>query len=336
MGMLSAWSILNKVADPQSPAYSDTVLIVCPNVTIRDRLQELNPERDELSLYRTRELVPTHRMTELRRGEVFVTNWHNLERRETRDVNGQGGRVVKRGQPVEKIRTIRVSASQTVEQIQHQATVGAFQILSVETNRHGVPRAFVVKETQYLESDAAFLKRILGGRKGRSQAILVMNDEAHHAYRRGAMEGTDPYGEEDENTEANVREATVWIEGLDRINKALGGRGNGIRLCVDLSATPFYIQGSGNEVGKPFPWVVSDFSLLEAIEAGLVKVPQLPTEDGSGEEVPRYFNVWRWVQKQAQEDGHIGPVTVTEVMRYATAPIVTLAASWRDTLARWQ
>jgi len=52
--------------------------------------------------------------------------------------------------------------------------------------------------------------------------------------------------------------------------------------------------------------VVSDFSLLEAIEAGLVKVPQLPTEDGSGEEVPRYFNVWRWVQRQAQNDGHIG------------------------------
>ncbi len=57
------------------------------------------------------------------------------------------------------------------------------------------------------------------------------------------------------------------------------GRGNDVRLCVDLSATPFYIQGSGNEVGKPFPWVVSDFSLIEAIEAGLVKIPQLPTQD---------------------------------------------------------
>jgi len=336
MGMLAAWSILNKVADPQNAAYSDTVLIVCPNVTIRDRLQELDPERDELSLYRTRELVPAHRMTELRRGEVFVTNWHNLERRETRDVNGQGGRVVKRGQAVEKFRTIRVTATVTAEQIRHQATVGAFEIVNVETKRDGTPKAFTVKETQYLESDAAFLKRVLGGRKGRSSAILVMNDEAHHAYRRGMLEESDPFGEEDETTAANVREATVWIEGLDRINKALGGRGNGIRLCIDLSATPFYIQGSGNEVGKPFPWVVSDFSLLEAIEAGLVKVPQLPTEDGSGEEVPRYFNVWRWVQKQAQDDGHIGPVTVTEVMRYATAPIVTLASSWRETLAKWK
>jgi type III restriction enzyme len=336
MGMLAAWSILNKVSDPQNAAYSDTVLIVCPNVTIRDRLQELDPARDELSLYRTRELVPAHRMIELRRGEVFVTNWHNLERREMRDVNGQGGRVVKRGQAVEKIRTIKVTATVTPEQIRHQATVGAFEIVGMDSKRDGTPKAFTIKETQYLESDAAFLKRLLGGRKGRSSAILVMNDEAHHAYRRGSNEQTDPYGEEDETTAANVREATVWIEGLDRLNRALGGRGNGVRLCVDLSATPFYIQGSGNEVGKPFPWVVSDFSLLEAIEAGLVKVPQLPTEDGSGEEVPRYFNVWRWVQKQAQEDGLIGPVTVTEVMRYATAPIVTLAASWRETIATWR
>ncbi len=107
MGMLCAWSILNKVAQPQAAAYSDTVLIVCPNVTIRDRLRELAPNLDELSLYRTRQLVPLHRMPDLRRGEVFITNWHNLERRELGDVNGASARVVKRGVPVEKQRTER-------------------------------------------------------------------------------------------------------------------------------------------------------------------------------------------------------------------------------------
>jgi type III restriction enzyme len=336
MGMLAAWSILNKLANPQAAEYSDTVLILCPNITIRDRLQELKPERDELSLYRTRDLVPVHRMTDLRRGEVFITNWHNLERRELSDVNGQSARVVKRGIPTETVRTLKVSAANTAEQIEYQATLGAFEILEVERKRNGEPKAYTVTETKYFESDAAFLKRILGGRKGRSSAILVMNDEAHHAYRRGMVTDEDEYALDEETAEADAREATVWIEGLDRINKALGGRTNGIRLCVDLSATPFYIQGSGNEVGKPFPWVVSDFSLLEAIEAGLVKVPQLPTEDTSGEEVPRYFNVWRWVQRQAQRDGHIGPITVTEVMRYATAPIMTLAASWRETHALWR
>lgn len=336
MGMLAAWSILNKLANPQAAEYSDTVLILCPNITIRDRLQELRPEKDELSLYRTRELVPAHRMTELRRGEVFITNWHNLERREMGDVNGQGARVVKRGDAVESVRTVKVTEKDTEEDIRYRATTGLYEILAEERKRTGEVKSFTVREIKYYESDTAFLKRILGGRKGRSSAILIMNDEAHHAYRRGTVDEEDEYALDEETAEADAREATVWIEGLDRINKVLGGRGNGIRLCVDLSATPFFIQGSGNEVGRPFPWVVSDFSLLEAIEAGLVKVPQLPTDDSTGGDTPAYFNVWRWVQKQAQHAGHIGPVTTTEVMQYATAPIVLLAAEWQRTLTRWQ
>jgi type III restriction enzyme len=336
MGMLAAWSILNKVNNPQAPEYSDTVLILCPNITIRDRLQELKPDKDELSLYRTRELVPAHRMTELRRGEVFVTNWHNLERRELNEVNGQGARVVKRGVPIESTRIIKLTAAVTEETVRYQATVGRFAILQENRKKNGEILAFTVRETKYVESDAAFLKHILGGRKGRSAAILVMNDEAHHAYRRGVDSDEEVYALNEETAEADAREATIWVEGLDRINKVLGGRGNGIRLCVDLSATPFYIQGSGNEVGRPFPWVVSDFSLLEAIEGGLVKVPQLPTDESGQGETPAYFNVWRWLQKQAQRDGHIGPVTVSEVMRYATSPIILLADEWRKTLATWK
>jgi type III restriction enzyme len=249
MGMLAAWSILNKISNPQAPEYSDTVLILCPNITIRDRLQELDPKTDEASLYRTRDLVPAHRMPDLRRGDVFITNWHNLERRELGDVNGQRARVVKRGVAAENTRLIRLTPKLTEEEVRRQASLGLFELLAEERNKLGVVRAFTVRETKHYESDAAFLKRILEGRKGRSSAILAMNDEAHHAYRRGT-ELEDEYALDEETAEANAREATVWIEGLDRINKALGGRGNGIRLCVDLSATPFYIQGSGNEVGS--------------------------------------------------------------------------------------
>lgn len=336
MGMLAAWSILNKVTSPQAPEYSDTVLIVCPNVTIRDRLRELDPNQDQISLYRTRELVPAHRMADLRRGEVFITNWHNLERRELGTVNGQSAKVVKRGQPVESIRTIKLTRMITEEDIRYQAATGLLEILAEDRANNGNLRGFTVREVKYYESDAAFLKRILGGRKGRSSAILVMNDEAHHAYRRGVDEDEDEFAIDEETAKANAREATVWIEGLDRINKALGGRRAGIRLCVDLSATPFYIQGSGNEVGKPFPWVVSDFSLLEAIEAGLVKIPQLPIDDTSGDETPAYFNIWRWVQTRAQMEGHIGPIEMPEVMRYAAQPILLLAEEWRKTLANWK
>lgn len=337
MGMLAAWSILNKVSQPKASAYSDTVLIICPNVTIRDRLRELDPNLDELSLYRTRQLVPLHRMPDLRRGEVFITNWHNLERREVGDVNGVAARVVKRGVPVEKVRTIKLGGKLNLSEadVRQQSAAGGFEIVSELRDPKGMLIGFDVRETRYFESDAAFLRRVLGNRKGRSSSILVMNDEAHHAYRRGKQDAEDEYAVDEETAEADAREATVWVEGLDRINKSLGGKSNGIRLCIDLSATPFYIQGSGNEVGKPFPWVVSDFSLLEAIEAGLVKIPQLPTQDIGGTATPAYFNVWRWVQEMAEADGANGKLTPDVVMRYATHPITQMADEWRKTAADW-
>jgi type III restriction enzyme len=337
MGMLAAWSILNKVANQQAAQYADTVLIVCPNVTIRDRLRELDPNLDELSLYRTRQLVPLHRMPDLRRGEVFVTNWHNLELRELGDVNGTSAKVVKRGTPVTKKRTLKLGGKDEVTEadLRQQALMGAFEIVAEVRDAKDVLIGFGVKETRYYESDTAFLRRVLGNRKGRGASIFVFNDEAHHAYRRGVLDAEDEYAIDEETVEADAREATVWIEGLDRINKVLGRRGNGVRLCVDLSATPFYIQGSDNEVGKPFPWVVSDFSLLEAIEAGLVKIPQLPTQDAGGTATPAYFNVWRWVQERAALDGTSGKLTSDMVLRYATQPITQLAAEWEKTAAEW-
>ena len=337
MGMLSAWSILNKVANPQAAEYSDTVLIVCPNVTIRDRLRELDPALDEASLYRTRELVPFHRMPDLRQGDVIVTNWHLLDRHQLGDVNGQSAKVVKRGQAIGRTRKIKIGGAKadalSEADVRHAAAMGAYSLSEEIRDKQGILTGFWVTDTQYVESDTAFVKRILGNRRGRGAAILVMNDEAHHAYRRGAGE---LLSLEEDDEEAFAREATVWIEGLDRINKVLGGRGVGIRLCVDLSATPFYIQGSGNEVGKPFPWVVSDFSLLEAIESGLVKIPQLPMQDASGAKTPAYFNIWRWVHEKAEADGFTGELTPQDVIRYAAQPIVLLADEWRKTAEAWK
>jgi len=338
MGMLSAWSILNKVANQQAAEYSDTVLIVCPNVTIRDRLRELDPALDEASLYRTRELVPLHRMPELRQGDVVVTNWHLLGRQQQGNVNGQSAKVVKRGQAVDRVRKLKLGGAKadalSEADIRHAAAMGAYTLDEEIRDKQGHLTGFWVTDTQYVESDTAFVKRVLGNRRGRGSAILVMNDEAHHAYRRGAA---DPEFTLDEETaESDDREATVWIEGLDRINKVLGGKGSGIRLCVDLSATPFYIQGSGNEVGKPFPWVISDFSLLEAIESGLVKIPQLPMQDASGAKTPAYFNIWRWVQEKAEADGLTGDLAPHDVVRYAAQPIVLLADEWRKTAEAWK
>ena len=309
MGMLAAWSILNRVAAPTDERFSDTILIACPNVTIRERLHELDPILGDLSLYRTRQLVPPHRMEELRRGDVMIANWHRLAKKETNSVNGISAKVVKTGEPVEVVKNAGKD-NQTVE-------------------------------IKYYESDAAWFKRIrqeLGSSKGRSPHWLVFNDESHHAYRRAEV-GSDEeqYIDEDKDiAEKNEREATIWIEGLDRINKLASGRKRGINLCIDLSATPFYIQGSGNEVGKPFPWIVSDFGLLDAIESGLVKIPQLPTRDITGAGEAAYFNIWRWVQAKAEEDGYGSKLNPELIMRYAGAPINLLAQEWRQRFEEWQ
>ena len=309
MGMLAAWSILNRVASPRDDRFSDTVLIVCPNVTIRERLQELDPALGDLSLYRTRQLVPVHRMEELRRGEVMIANWHRLAKKETNTVNGDSAKVVKTGEAVEVVK----NAGKANEAI----------------------------ETKYFESDAAWFKRIrreLGSGKGRSPHWLIFNDEAHHAYRRGEATTENQTLDEDKDLATkNEREATIWIEGLDRIHKLAGGsRRRGINLCVDLSATPFYIQGSGNDVGKPFPWIVSDFGLLDAIESGLVKIPQLPARDVTGAAEAAYFNIWRWVQAKAKEDGLGTTITPEIVMNYASAPINLLAAEWHQRFVEWE
>src|SRR5260370_35509229 len=79
MAMVAAWSILNKINDKSDARFSDVVLIVCPNVTIRHRLGELDPEEGEASLNRTRDLVPAHVMPSLTQGKILVTNWHVFE-----------------------------------------------------------------------------------------------------------------------------------------------------------------------------------------------------------------------------------------------------------------
>src|ERR1035437_5113399 len=80
MGMVIAWSVLNKVNNRGDARFSDVALVVCPNVTIRARLEELKPERGDASVYRTRDLVPAHLMPQLMQGKVLVTNWHVFER----------------------------------------------------------------------------------------------------------------------------------------------------------------------------------------------------------------------------------------------------------------
>ena len=148
------------------------------------------------------------------------------------------------------------------------------------------------------ETDDAFARRVLGDLYDR-RPLLVLNDEAHHAYRPKTQEPTGPdgrrlKGEARKAAMADNAEATVWISGLDRINNSAGVQNTpGIDACVDLSATPFYIAGSGYAEGSPLPWLVSDFGLVDAIESGIVKIPRLPVAETSGRPDPKYFKLWR-------------------------------------------
>ncbi|HXJ95241.1 MAG TPA: DEAD/DEAH box helicase family protein, partial [Terriglobia bacterium] len=254
MGMLAAWSILNKVNDRSDGRFSDVVLVVCPNVTIRDRLTELDPERGEASIYRTRDLVPPHLMPVLTQGKVLVTNWHVFQPQGVQ-TGGVSAKVNRSGVPVRTVESITIFAKTTtargsryltLDDFEKQVAAGMLTVLDEEREKDGSLKKVKVESVKYVESDTALLNRVLGGAGGK-QNILVLNDEAHHAYRI-KREEPDP-GEEDED-EDFFQEATVWIEGLDRIHKL-----RRINFCVDLSATPYFLGRVGQETNKPFPWV---------------------------------------------------------------------------------
>jgi type III restriction enzyme len=343
MAMTAAWSILNKQQDRANATYSDVVLVVCPNITIRDRLLELDPARGDASLYRTRDLVPPHLMPLLARGRVVITNWHVFEP-QTADAGEVSARVVKAGVRQTTQETIRIAEKTTTarnlrymtpQALDALAAMGSIRVLQEKRDAAGHLTAVVVERERWVESDTAVVARVLGREIGGKQNLLVMNDEAHHAYRIRRDEGGDEELFEGDDEDEFYREATVWVEGLDRVNKL-----RGINLCLDLSATPYFLGRVGRLTGRPFPWVVSEFGLVDAIESGLVKIPQLALGDTSGQERPDYFNIWDWIVRKkltpAERGGKKGSPKPEAILKYAHAPIALLAGQWREEFQRRQ
>jgi type III restriction enzyme len=135
---------------------------------------------------------------------------------------------------------------------------------------------------------------------GTKKSIIVLNDEAHHCYRR-KPDGEDDKLTGDERLEAKKRdeEARIWISGLEAVKGKIG-----VKAIYDLSATPFFLRGSGYPEGTLFPWVISDFSLIDAIESGIVKVPRVPVADDSmvGEQ-PTYRDLWLRIREDLPRKG---------------------------------
>jgi type III restriction enzyme len=345
MAMLAAWSILNKVANRADARFSDVVLVVCPNVTIRRRLGEIDPREGEASLYRTRDLVPPHLMADLLKGRVLVTNWHVFEPQAVQP-GGVSARVSRAGVAVRTRETITLAAKTTTargrryltpEELDRQVAAGLVTVLEEDRDREGHLRKVHVESVRYVESDAALVARVLEREVGGKQNLLVLNDEAHHAYRLRRDEPDEDEGDlfgETEEGEDFFREATVWVDGLDRVHRL-----RRINFCVDLSATPYFLGRAGQDTNRIFPWVVCEFGLTDAIESGLVKIPQLAVRDTTGAAIPGYFNIWRWILPKltpAERGGARGRPKAVAILKWASTPIAMLAGLWEELRLEWE
>lgn len=340
MALLASWTILNKIANRSDARFSETVLVVCPNVTIKNRLHELDPTADAASVYRTRDLVPDRLMPDLQQGRVIVWNWHVFEPQGS-SVGGTGARVIKAGRARRVEQTFVLGARQTSmrgtkyitqELLDARAAKGELRILEGPIEKNG-RRIVRVSGTEYVESDTRLVDRVLKDAAAKTN-ILVFNDEAHHAYRVRPHSDDEDDGGDDDDTDYDRKEATVWIDGLDKINKL-----RGINFCVDLSATPYFIGRVGPAANAVFPWTVSDFGLTDAIESGLVKIPQLAVRDNSGAEIPGYFNIWRWILSKltpAERGGKKANPKPEAVLKWAHTPIGILAGQWDLVRREWQ
>ncbi|MDQ7788756.1 MAG: DEAD/DEAH box helicase family protein [Clostridia bacterium] len=151
-----------------------------------------------------------------------------------------------------------------------------------------------------LETEGQMLQRVMPDLMG-LKSLMVLNDEAHHCYREkpnGNAEG-DLKGDDRKEAEKNNEAARLWISGLEAVNRKIG-----ITRVIDLSATPFFLRGSGYAEGTLFPWTVSDFSLMDAIECGIVKLPRVPVSDNiPGGDMPKFRNLWEHIRTRMPKKG---------------------------------
>jgi type III restriction enzyme len=151
-----------------------------------------------------------------------------------------------------------------------------------------------------VETEGQMLQRVMPELMGMKN-VLAINDEAHHCYREKPgedLEG-DLKGDDKKEADKNKEAARLWISGLEAVNRKLG-----LSRVMDLSATPFFLSGSGYAEGTLFPWTMSDFSLMDAIECGIVKLPRVPVAQNlPGDEMPMFRELWKHIRKDMPKKG---------------------------------
>lgn len=253
MAMLIAWQTVNAVRHPTSRRFTRGFLIVAPGITIRDRLQVLQPN-DPNSYYASRELIPNDMLADISRAKIVITNYHAFKLRERMEIS-KGTRNFIQGRG---------------------------------------------PELQTLETEGQMIQRVMPDLMGMKN-ILVLNDEAHHCYREkpGNDDEETLKGEDKKEAKKNNDAARLWISGIEAVKRKLG-----VRTVYDLSATPFFLRGSGYEEGTLFGWTVSDYSLMDAIESGIVKLPRVPIADNiPGGDMPKFRNLWEHIRTKMPKKG---------------------------------
>jgi type III restriction enzyme len=190
-------------------------------------------------------------------------------------------------------------------------------------------------ELQTLETEGQMLQRVMPELMGLKN-ILVINDEAHHCYRERPYndELDDLRGDDKEAAQRNNEAARLWISGIEAVKRKLG-----VRNVYDLSATPFFLRGSGYVEGTLFPWTVSDFSLMDAIECGIVKLPRVPVADNvPGGDMPKFRALWEHIGHKMPKKGkskakNLDPLSLPAELQTA---LQALYGHYEKTFASWQ
>ena len=188
-----------------------------------------------------------------------------------------------------------------------------------------------------IETEGQMLARSMNELMGLKN-IVVINDEAHHCYRE--KPGADGSladaltGDDREEAKRNREAARLWIGGLEAAARRLG-----VTTVYDLSATPFFLRGSGYVEGTLFPWTVSDFSLMDAIESGIVKLPRIPVSDNMpNTETLTFRNLWDHIGREmpkagARKSGKLDPRAIPAKLQTA---LTALYGHYEKTFEAWQ
>ena len=266
MAMLILYNYLNKRANPMDTHYADHFLLCAPGITIRDRLSVLQLDYSQRS--------------------------NNFERT---DYYHQRGLIP----PQFEKELGGLNASITIVNYQQflPRVFSGKHASPLDGKQKWVNGQLVMQKDK--EDYSVMLSRIL--EKGvRGKRIVVINDEAHHCYLPRQNKDKSLTDDEKSDLKQENEAAMVWYEGLRQM-KLLGYK---LQQVYDLSTTPYYLKGSGYKEYSLFPWVVSDFGLVDAIESGLVKIPFLPAYDNTTDlDEPKLRNIYDYIKDKLPKRG---------------------------------